>query len=364
MKILCVIDSLGSGGAQRQLTEMAVGFAERGHCVSFLTYHSTNFFINRLDEKSIRIDTIVEKKYLKRFLKMRKFIRSNSFDIVVSFLEAPVFICELAGLPHRRWKLIVGERSADSKIHSSLKLKIFRWFHFLADYVVSNSYANMQMVKEVNPLLPFKKCKVIYNLIDFNMWACSKKEYRLNQKFKIIVAASHGHNKNLNGLLGALILLSPEEINELKIEWYGDNIQEPYFDDSFCIAKEKIIKNHLEGVISFFPATHSIAEIIKSADCVGLFSLNEGLPNIICEAMTFGKPVICSEVSDIPRILNYNKNILFNPQDPYSICDTLRYMINLNNEELGIMGDKNREIALNLFSKEKNINKYLELMTN
>lgn len=31
MKILCVIDSLGSGGAQRQLVSLAKGFKEKGN---------------------------------------------------------------------------------------------------------------------------------------------------------------------------------------------------------------------------------------------------------------------------------------------------------------------------------------------
>ena len=35
MNILCVIDILGSGGAQRQLVNIAIGFKERGHTVSF-----------------------------------------------------------------------------------------------------------------------------------------------------------------------------------------------------------------------------------------------------------------------------------------------------------------------------------------
>lgn len=40
MKILCVIDCLGSGGAQRQLVNLATAFKEKGHEVSFLVYHS------------------------------------------------------------------------------------------------------------------------------------------------------------------------------------------------------------------------------------------------------------------------------------------------------------------------------------
>ena len=33
MRILCVIDSLGSGGAQRQMVNLAVGFKSKGHQV-------------------------------------------------------------------------------------------------------------------------------------------------------------------------------------------------------------------------------------------------------------------------------------------------------------------------------------------
>ena len=43
MKILCLIDDLGSGGAQRQLVNLSKGFVSRGHEVSFLVYHPADF---------------------------------------------------------------------------------------------------------------------------------------------------------------------------------------------------------------------------------------------------------------------------------------------------------------------------------
>lgn len=44
MKILCFIDNLGSGGAQRRFTNLAVLFRKAGHQISFLTYSEGDFF--------------------------------------------------------------------------------------------------------------------------------------------------------------------------------------------------------------------------------------------------------------------------------------------------------------------------------
>lgn len=42
-RILCFIDSLGAGGAQRQLVNLAIGLKKRGYIVHFLVYHVDNF---------------------------------------------------------------------------------------------------------------------------------------------------------------------------------------------------------------------------------------------------------------------------------------------------------------------------------
>ena len=86
MKILCVIDSLCQGGAQRQLVELGLGFNEKGHSVSFLIYRQIPFFNYLLDNAGISINYIEEPNYFKRFLKIRSFIRKGRYDSVLSFL--------------------------------------------------------------------------------------------------------------------------------------------------------------------------------------------------------------------------------------------------------------------------------------
>ena len=59
MRITCVIDNLGSGGAQRQLVTLGIAFKRRGHDVRFLTYHKDDFFAPMLEAANIEIDQVV-----------------------------------------------------------------------------------------------------------------------------------------------------------------------------------------------------------------------------------------------------------------------------------------------------------------
>lgn len=364
MKILCVIDSLGPGGAQRQLVELAIGFKEKANEVSFLTYHNNQFFIPILEKYEIKINCINEPNYIKRLIKIRSFIRRGNFNAVLSFLEGANFICEFAGIPFRKWRLIVGERSADRRILKSMKLLMYRWFHIFADCIVANSKSNLKIIRSANPFLSKAKCRVIYNSIDFNHWKpLSDFEYRKNGKLKLVISSNHIYIKNLNGLIEALALMNRKDIDKLEIEWYGARIIEPYVDNSFPEAKQKINKLELDKIISFHAPTNEITQKIQTADSVGLFSFIEGLPNAVCEGMACAKPIICSRVSDIPDLLLFDKRLLFDPYDPVSIKDAISYLLSLTNDELCEIGLENQKVAKRLLNKSDIISSYLKLLT-
>lgn len=365
--ILCVIDNLGPGGAQRQIIELAIGFKERGNSVEFLTYHNLSFFMPILDQSGIKVYCVENSNYLKRLLKLRKFIRTRNYNAIVSFLEGANIMCEFAGLPTRRWKLIVGERSANYMILNSFKLRFYRLFHIFSDYIVANSYSNIKIVLKANPFLLKSKCKVIYNAIDFNRWRRVDKnritDNNYNNKLKIVVTASHIYLKNLKGLVTALSLLNQYELDKIQVEWYGDKIFEPFYDNSLPEAKSDLERFQISGVISFYQATNDIVEKIQDANVVGLFSFIEGLPNSICEGMACAKPVICSNISDISEFLSYDRNLLFDPYDPVSIMATLRYIINLNKSQLNEIGLMNEKISREKFNRNKIVSEYLKLMS-
>lgn len=357
MKILCVIDSLGSGGAQRQLVELAIGFKEKGNEVSFLVYHELNFYNETLEKEQISVTCIKESHYLKRLFKMRRYIRAGGFDAVLSFLEAANFICEIAGLPKRKWRLVVGERSANPNIMKSWKLRMYRWFHLLADFVVANSHENMKMVRRINPLLSDKKCKVIYNIIDTTKWFPSSTYEPLKEKkLNMVVAAGHRYLKNLDGLIEAVKLLDEKDKRILKIDWYGD-----VEDNSKEDGLNKISYYQLNDIFSFYPATHQIYSKIQMADVVGLFSFYEGFPNVLSEGMACGKTVIGPRVSDIPFILSNIPQLLFDPYDVNSIYCTLKYLLQLSVISLEYYGHSNLEFANKTFNSNQIIQEYILL---
>lgn len=358
MDILCVIDSLGSGGAQRQLVELAIAFKEHGHKVSFLVYHPLFFFKNILDEYNIQVTCIEETSYIKRFWKLRKHIRSGNYDAILAFLEAPSLICELSRFPKCKWKLVVGERSASPSILNSAKARIIRFFHLFADYVVANSHENIRLVKKACPLLSKEKCKVIYNIVDFNRFSPNINHiYRNNGKINIIVAASHQYIKNLKGLVEAINLLTEEEKRKLEVVWYGRKAS----DGSDIECRKLINKYNLNDIIFFKSDTKEIHQIFQQADVIGLFSYYEGLPNTICEAMAVGKPVIASKVSDIPLLIR-KKELMFEPTNIDLISKTLSVIIDLDTNELIKEGIENRNLALSLFDKEKIYYDYINLL--
>lgn len=358
MKILCVIDSLGAGGAQRQLVNLAIGFKEKGHDVSFLIYHEILFYKEFLDKVNIPVKIIIERRFTKRFLRMRKYIRGGNFDVVLSFLTASNFASELSGFPFRKWKLIVGERSANPNILTSFKLRFYRLFHIFSDYVVANSHENIRMVKKINPFLNSSKCKVIYNIVDLRKWVPSKDYLPLQgEKFQLVIAASHRKIKNLNGLIEAVNLLNDHQKSKLIIKWYGEKD-----DNSLEMGLKKIREYGLSAIFEFHAATNEILAIMQHADGVGLFSFHEGFPNVICEAMACAKPVIASKVSDISSVLSCEA-FLCEAHKPESIKNTILYLVSLSNEERYQEGKKNRMIAEELFNKTAIVDKYLSLMS-
>lgn len=356
MRLLFFIDSLGSGGAQRQLVNIATSLKKRGYIVSFLTYYKSDFYKKILDEYEIPISVIEWRNYIDRLFKCRGFIRNGCYDVVISFLETPSFISEIAGLPFRKWKLIIGERSAAPRILNTVKGRLLRFCHLQADYVVSNSYYNQTLIRKANPFLSPTKCKTIYNLYDTNLLSPSNFSYRENtNEFRLIVVASHQKLKNLHTLADAICCLSDEDKKRLKIHWYGEKKTTHYQTSLKHISDLNVQEN-----FSFFDPTNDIYAKMAEADAVGLFSIYEGLPNTLCEAMCLGKVIIGSDVSD-NKLLIRIPELICDPSSPQSIAASFSYLLKLTKKEKETIEVSNREFALKHFSEDIVIEKYMEL---
>jgi glycosyltransferase involved in cell wall biosynthesis len=363
-KYLFVIDDLGPGGAQRQLVNLALELKRRGNDVSVLCYFNRDYYAKTLSENGIEAKFLIIKNPIKRIAGFRRYIRDGGFDVVISFLGVPNFICELASLPAKKWKLIVSERSADPRILLTFKSRLLRIFHFTADQIVTNSESNLLLIKKAGLFLDDSKLKVIYNSIDLDSWVPDR-DYtpRKDGILNIVVAANYRYNKNLNGMLRALVNLNEKEKESLRIRWYGEGLSEPCFDESIKGDLAFIRENNLSSCVELYPQTQDIRNKMKDADIIALFSYFEGFPNAVCEGMALGKPIMASSVSDLTLVIENGVNgAIFDPNDTDSIVEAFRFFISADNETLERMGRESRIIAARLFDSKMNLEQFISLM--
>ena len=338
MRILFLIDNLGSGGAQRQIVTLATLIKEIHSDISILTYSKENFFIEKVFANDIKLEYIKSNNLIERIFKIRKFIRSGKYDVVISFMGTPNFLNNFSAFEGRSWKIITSERTSGVYINNSIRYRLFSWFQHYSD-----------------------KLKDIYNPVILPK-ITSTYTPKVNHKINILIAASYQYLKNPIGLIKAVIMMSEEERSKIEINWYGrtevTSGDTRAYDESLNLIKE----NDLENVIHLNGQTKDISNIMNTADFVALFSELEGLPNAICEGMMIGKPIIMTRVSDYDNLVDKSNGFLCDWNNSESIKNALVKASELSSEEIVLMGQRSKEKAEILFSSHDIINQWLELI--
>ena len=349
MKIVLLIDGLGFGGAQRQIANLAVELKKHHHDVSLVRYHKDDFYLPLLNKENINPITVESKNAISRVVKIRRTIRKLNPDVLISFMGTPNFYASISSAGKHSWKLIVSERIADEKLFVSRKSKLFRDFQAkYADAIVCNSKTAQGLWEKYYPETK-NKLSTIYNIIDVPEIAIETKN---DGKCRLLVAARYEREKNLDGMLKAVMLLTNEERDKLEIHWYGKSnvveATESVLDNGNNFIKE----NCLEQCVFLHPATDKIYPLMAESDFVSLFSHMEGLPNSIIEGMSFKKPIVMSAVSDYDILVDESNGFLCDPNSTQSIADALRNAINTTQEQRKKMGKCSYEKIQKICSRE------------
>lgn len=360
MKILCLIDSLGSGGAQRQIITLAALFKQQGQEVSFLLYADEGFFQNEVEKLNIPIHLIRTKSYLQRIWQVRKYIRNGKYDAVISFMDTPNFLNNFAAIGGKNWKVITSERSSKEDYLFTKQGRIFGWFQRYSDAIVCNSYNALAMWEKHYPQYKHKLL-VIYNPV---LLPEITKEYipKRNAKLHVVIAASYQYLKNPLGLIEAISLLSDNEKEKLSVNWYGEKNVSNGGTRAYDESVSKIAEYKLENILTLNEPTKDIVNKMHEADVVALLSELEGLPNAICEGMMIGKPIVMTKVSDYRELVDTTNGILCDWDKPETIKNALVYMMEQKEDKLLKMGHQSRKKAYHLFSKENIAGKWMNVI--
>ena len=362
-KILCLIDGLGQGGAERQIVGLAHLLKEKGFDVTLLSYHAKNFY------KDMIAGYGIDHVYLeglnsswKKFRKIGAFIKSGGYDCVIAYKNGTCLLASLIKRFGGKFRLIVSERNLTRKLTIRERFK-FRSYRY-ADWVVANSLTQKEFICNRFPRLSGKTV-CITNFTDTKYFCPG--DSPSESTFKILVAARFAPQKNQLLFLEAVKLLKDKGLcsdksgRKLHVRWLGDISagQTSYKED--CL--ERLKELHLEEVFSFHPASNDILREYRKCDVFCLPSSYEGFPNVICEAMSCGKPVICSRVCDNPSIVEDNvSGLLFDPSSAESMAEAMERVMLMGREKLEMMGKEGRRIALERFSEDTFVDSYIKLI--
>lgn len=366
MRILCLIDSLVSGGAQRQMAYLAVLLKRAGHEVRVLKYHPHDFFEPFVVSNGVKVDALVGLAPLARIRAVRRYIRDAHPDAVIAFLATPSLLAELAGLPMRRFKLIVSERNFDIQ---GPGISFYRRmvFHALADWVVANSYSQTDLIRRAAPWLA-RKTTTILNCVDHNVFSPAGRNKPQEQgAFRFLAIASVCPRKNPVALVRAFAILRKKRMDlSWGLDWYGNKLIEngvPAHNSAVGETEAAITACGLESSFRLHDPTPAAADLYRAADAFILPSLFEGCPNVICEAFASGLPVLASRVGDIPRLVEDGVNgFLFDPRSPEDISRAIERFCDLPADKRAEMGRANRRKAETLFSFDRFLNEYQQLL--
>jgi len=358
MRLLFIIDCFGSGGAQRQMVNLALGLKKRGHVIEFFIYHPEfNHFKDLVLNNGITIHEFYKRHRIsiKLFRALRSIIKKGNYDLVLSFLDAPNFYAEITTLG-LNIPIIVSERSVYPR-----KLTIPKWlmeqFHRLSDHIVVNSFFQKEMMIKVFPWMAHR-VSVIYNGVDteiFKPVLTQKKGDVLN----LIAISSVSRNKNAINLIKAIYFCKTNYKFRLKIKWVGSISDIKYYE----VANKLIAELGLQEAWEWLGERKNIAELINDADALIHPSLYEGLPNVICEAFACGKPVLASNVCEIPRLVeDGQRGFLFNPYDATDIAKVIYKFNNLDDNTIRKISHNAREFAIKSLSIEKVLHDFEDLI--
>lgn len=354
-KIILFTDSLGAGGAQRQLVGLGIMLKNAGYDITVATYYDIDFYRSQLEEAGVRnvlIPNADDEK--KRLFVVRSFFKKEQPDWVIAYQETPSLVACVAKILGGKFRLIVSERNTTQHIgrYERVRFFLYRW----ADAIVPNSYTQGEFLASHYPWMK-KKLTTISNFVDLTQFSYVKKKKR--EIPEIAVAASIWSSKNTLGFVDAIKILVNMGF-KFHVSWYGKSDSNL---DYFNLCQQKIVKYDLQSYIELKDKTKQIKQVYQNADFFCLPSFYEGTPNVICEAMSCGCPVICSSVCDNSIYVEEGDNgFLFDPHNPKSMAESIGRALLVTDYEYAYLSNQSRNRAERLLSEKTFLDKYIKII--
>ena len=365
-RFLFVIDNLSTGGAQRQMGNLAVGLTRRGCQVELFCYAPGDLLARPLNDAGIRVHWSLKRSRFSpgSVVALRRLIAGGDFDLVLSFLSTPSFYALVAGrlLGFKHPPVVVSERFCDLPERVIWQDRLVRQLYRFATHIVTNSHHQHANLAGKYPHLK-GRLSTIYNGYDLGLFAPAQSETD-HAGLRLLVIASVSFYKNGLCLIEALNILGRQYRLYPQVTWIGQKVMTG--ERLACLNQmdAKISAYGLEKQWHWLGQRSDIVEQLHAHDVLVHPSYGEGLPNVVCEALACARPVILSNTLDHARLVRHNDNgLLFDYRSPDDLAAKINQFSELPLEARGAMGKSGRRYAEEYLSLDRFIDEYEHLFT-
>jgi GalNAc-alpha-(1->4)-GalNAc-alpha-(1->3)-diNAcBac-PP-undecaprenol alpha-1,4-N-acetyl-D-galactosaminyltransferase len=351
-KILLLVSSMGSGGAERVASTLANAwaaygddvilmptFSGRGEC--FYNLSPAVRLIYLADLASSQKKTLTNQ--IKRLHTLRQFIKTERPDVIVSFLSnvnvAAVIASFGLGIP-----VIICERTDPFVMPISNGLqRACRFTYPFATVLMVQTQA--VATKYIASNWTLKRLKVIPNPVSEQMLAIER-GVNITATKRLLGIGRLDEGKQFDVLIRVFAKLAKHHENwTLRI--IGDGVLR-------TTLQEQITELGLAERIELAGQSAIIGEELAQADVFALTSKYEGFPNVLLEAMTVGLPCVSVDCPSGPREITMDGQVaLLVPLNDEQALELALERLMLNADLRTTLGSQARTSVIERFSLHK-----------
>lgn len=316
MRILQVITSLQTGGAEKIVVDLSLKLKSRGHEVDVVAFAGgPSIFKQALIDGGCGViefsqtDSVYNFKHVKRLKRLMA-----HYDIVHTHNTSPQLFAAMAKGSCKA-KLVTTEHSTNNRRRSIWGYRsIDRWMYSRYDKIVCISdIAKEKLLEHIGNNYQ-QKVLTINNGVDVQRFYLADEAPNLRQAdtFVTVMVAGFREAKDQDTLIRAIASLP----NQYKLWLVGDGVRRN--DLEAVIASTGVADRvNLLGIRSDVP------QVLKAADVVVMSSHWEGLSLSNVEGMSSGRPFIASDVDGL-REVTKGYGVLFPHEDAEALAGIIQ----------------------------------------
>lgn len=349
-KKICFIGSFSGGGTERVVFSLAN---------KLVKHHDSEIFVLNNHRGQLTFDLSSRVHYtefkccgvLRKIHELRQYIKNNDIGIVVS-IEALMGIFTIPATFGTGARNIVWEHANYYQTQGSRWTRLIRkiWLIYADRYIV----LTQRDLKNFHKNERFIRCQLDYI---YNPYSVKPENHIYSPDSKRIVSVGHIRKIKNFIIIPSVFAKIAEKFPDWTWHIYGSG--QPAEEEAL---RHEIAKFHLQSRIILEGRVNDLDTIYRGAGIFALTSLQEGLPTVLLEALSYNVPCVSFDIETGPDeiIDNGSSGLLVKAYNEVDFAAALEKL--MSDDTLRMQYSANAECSIQKFSVDLSMRKWREVL--